>query len=579
MAYSYHISFDSGATFSEFFPTENSEITWAEYSDEIFLRPTIKELKIGVRLNPTIYATLLSDFFDDTKFSDPIKIKIKKDGVDTYYFRSSISNAEIDTEKNVFTLTPESDDEYQDILDIYDISTLYSNMTATTVDIKLWDSPTGSYNSISFTSFSESTSTVVWGFSGAVNQYARFAITGSFETFSGDQYKIMISGASGGGTIRLVDASFNLVSNEVTVSDGLKTLTATGNGRFIEFYVAPGGSASGTFTYINYFHAIVGHGNNLHSFIDGLLSDLGLSQTVKSTFLFGDALPTDAPASIETYLTAHPTNDYVRQSTRVFNDNIALISMDFTGTAGLDLTLKELMSIIKIKLRSYWYIDSEGYLRIEHQRYFRDWESQLDITAAAFQSYKPEIDTSIYTYDKSDVYNQVELDEGSNTSIDFIKAKIIYDLQQTSPKVEKITPPKITTDYAVYSASSDDRANFFLCSYDMIGSTRAVSFGLSQLDVTRAIQNKYLSWPYLLVFYWKYFGNASVATINNGTTLNLTHVKEILKQNGIKFYYSGNINYYQPVTVARGTGWIKRIILSLDSGFYTLDVGFDPYNL
>ena len=88
--------------------------------------------------------------------------------------------------------------------------------------------------------------------------------------------------------------------------------------------------------------------------------------------------------------------------------------------------------------------------------------------------------------------------------------------------------------------------------------------------------NQDLSWANLFSKYFGYFGEADEAEINEGDTLTLDGVKTFLKQDKIKFFYEGELNWIKPVKLTNGTGWLEKIE-ETESEFLTLNVGFDPY--
>jgi len=199
------------------------------------------------------------------------------------------------------------------------------------------------------------------------------------------------------------------------------------------------------------------------------------------------------------------------------------------------------------------------------------------LTSATYTKYKPETDALIYVYEKSELYNQIELTETASTDDNFKKAYVNYDMIKTSSKTVSYTAVNLICDTIDYLSTTDDREILFMSSFETIGTKKVMHMDFGVIDSSVLIQNIYMSWAYVLTKYWKYFGEADSATINGGTTLTLTHVKEFLKQGNIRFYYNGTLNWYQPFTLINGTGWPQKIELSLESGFYTIDVGFDPY--
>ena len=578
MAFTYHISFNDGVDYSEFYPSVYPKIVYQQYAGEMFLRPEIDELKIGALLNPEVYATLYTFYYDSSTFNQELRFVIKRDGTDAFAYRTSISNVKIDHSYRIFLITPEVDDACQDILNVYDKKVRYSSLSVSDVSIYYWTNPTNDFVNVDFDTFSDTGNIVTWTFSGGATKVARLSWAGMAAAV-GDQVRIVLTDVTGEAALRLVNAGYVGTSNVETTSNGMITLTTTTVGSlYIELYVLPGGDTSGTFTYAAYSHKEFVTGHKLSSYINAMLTKLSVTQTVKSTLLFGDALPSDAPSSIEAFLTASAGYDYVTEATAIFNDTICIASLDYDNTEGLTTSLKDLMEAIKTKLRCFWYIDSDGYMRIEHGKYFRAWEHQLDLTTSTYSKYKPEVDRKLNSFDKSDIFSEIELSEPYSTEENFVDTSVIYDMIKTSPKRLSMSLSNIITDVTDLLSTTDDRSLFFLAGCELISTKRVVKFGTGVITPTNYVQNIYMSWAYLLTKYWQYFGEADEADINSGTTLTIEHVKEILNQVGVKFYYDGILNGHQPIILEQGYGWIKKLEYYLESGFYGLDVGFDIYS-
>jgi hypothetical protein len=584
MAFTYHIA-PIGTAYTEFVPSVEPKITFAPFSDEIFLRPVIEEIKISKLKNESIYNILAALYYDSSKFNDQIKIIVKQNGTNKYYFRTSISNTTIDSQNSLFKFTPEPDDNYQSIIDVYE-RRLYETDLALNIfnnaSYYYWSHPTNVFTNASpaFTSFSDSAKVVSWQYSGSGTNYARLDYLGCAQ--SGDQVKINITSSSGGGTIRLVNAALAAVSNSVTVTDGLKTMTATAEARYIELAVDTG--TTGGFTYEAYAHQLSEFGNNLKTVIDYLIdSHYGTGITCKSTILFADALPSVSPTYISDFLTSHPSRDYVTEShgLLIFNDNLSIgFAEGFSDELeNNEFTIKEVFDILKYKFNIYWYIDSDDYLRFEHRKYFDLWESQLDLTAITFAKFKPEVDRLLYRYDKSNIYNQIKYSENNATTSDFLDIHVDYDVNKTSPKTTSISPPSLSTDIETALGESWSTAGFVLVITSVINSYNVVQLVPSITDSGKYSQNGYLSWAWVSKNYFNWSCDGDSATISNGETITAESLKTYLIQDGIKFYYAGDINWYQSITLLRGLGRIKKIEHDLATGFYTIDVGFDPLTI
>jgi len=586
MSYTYHIAF-TGTAYTEIIPSEEPRITFQETAGELFLQPVIEEIKIGGLLNASAYAILVADFFDPTKFGNQLKIRIDRNGVEAFNFRTSISNTKIDTEKKTFMVAPEPDDEYQDVLDKYEVE--YDIGALLNQSVNPYILATNAFVNVDFTTFSDVSRTVTYTNTTGAVKTARLAFT-SASLGLGDKVKVVIRNLTYTNEppwINVANSIFGDISNVEQLSvDGMYTLILTaGVVAYIELTQdAAGGDGTGSFDYEVYYYTNTVNTNSklLNILIDQILGAgyMASGATMRSTFLFNDALPPEAPASISAYITANPTHNYVTSAVNRLN-LLYLCKADGLTTDKADdykTTFKKLMEVLKQKLRAYWYIDTEGYFRIEHEQYFRQMDVQIDITTATYLKYKPEIDMLLYSYDKSDSYSRLQYSENNANGADFIADPIIYDYIKTSTKKKDINVD-ISTDVSWIVTNPGDATSdgFILAETETLGFNVPV-FGASR-TAGYYFQNQYLSWYSIIPLFFKYFGEANTANVNNGGVLTLTHVKELLRQGGIKFYHNGILTFYNPVTLTIGNAYIKKIELDLSSGFYTLEVGYDPYNI
>ena len=585
MAFTYHIAL-TGTAYTEFIPTNDVKVTWQEYPGEIFLRPVLEEIKIGALRNPTLYASIETMFNDSDTFGSQVKLILKRDGTDEYFFRSSISSAKLDSEKKLFLFTPEPNDKYQDVLDYYDKQ--YTSLSLVYVAY-VWQRPSNAFVNVDFTIFGESARSILWTNSEGTSCYARLRLSG-YTAVAGKRIMLIIKNLSFNNfapRMRIVDGSYATISDlNIINADGIYTFTLTAGSAsvYVEFEDVDSGASSGTLDYDLYYykdHLVVG--DTLKNVIDSMLANTGSSLTVKSTYLFNDVVPSVVPSAIASYITSNPTNDYVTEGAAVWN-HLWFGRVDSLTTDNADtheLSLRDLMDMLRVKLRTFWYIDSDGYFRIEHQRYFREWTSQINLITSAYTKFKPEVDNHLYDYHKDNIVNTIICREQNEGNEEFIAHPIYYDIIKTTTNSISIAAPKISTDagWIVENADDADPSGFILMQCDYFGTTYAAGFCESEFTPGLYLQNGHLAWSYLFPRYWKYFAEADTADINDGSTLTAEHVKEFLRQSGIRFYTTEILNWRQPVTLSRGTGWIKRIEHYLSSGFYMIEVGFDPYTV
>jgi len=225
-----------------------------------------------------------------------------------------------------------------------------------------------------------------------------------------------------------------------------------------------------------------------------------------------------------------------------------------------------------------WFIDENGSFRIEHEKYLREYDPQIDLTSATYDADKPEIDNKVYNYEQADLYNQINFSENNSSYTDWITfAKIEYSIPATSLNVKDIDLQSITTDVLNISENPND-ANSNGLLLLRLDANDCVQLDLSMITAGTYFPNQKLSWAWLTDNYMNYFAEAESGTNEEGSHT-FTHVKEFLKQKKIKFRYSGTLLWYKPLTLSKGVGWIEDAEYDPESGMYSVNVEFDHSNL
>ena len=577
MRATYYISFDNWSNQTQIYPSNEPKVKANPEPGEIFLRAKVDNFVIGATKNSASYNTILG-YFNTPDMSSMIYFKIVSDV--TYNFKAPISDGRINTETKVYYIAPEPDDEYRPILDIYKRKIKFSSITGNTFYPPKLN--TSTFTNVGFTSFAETNKNV--SISGDTGDYiTQEIVVGVVQQQM--QVRVCIANLTTNETIRMrlenslgtalsadtnitADGSFIITySNVVVASDCFLIIEAIAN------------STVATFDYSVYnLDQSLGLGSQtLESFIAGIFSSLGVTATPISTYLWNDAVSADSPAAISSYMTSNPANDYVTETVAVMNGISVMRTDQLLGgtTADIKLSLEDVMIILRTKIRAWWYLDAEGQFRIEHEKYFRSYTSQLNLTAGVYPAMKPEVDHKIYTYNKGDIYSQLNYKEQNESGV-FIADPIEYDINLTTKNTKDINLD-ITCDidhaYNNPSASTDSG----ICL--MTGTIASSIFTVDIIKTGTAIWtvNYYMSWMYLFANYWSYFGEADEADINNGTTLTMDSVKEFMEQEDVKFYYASALDWKKPLTLSKGTAWIRSWEHSPETGFYNINVAYNPY--
>ena len=595
MRATYFISFN-GVNYSQFYPTNEPVISWAQEGDEIFKRARIDLFRIGKTKNATVYSTIVTRFLDPAYFASYVYYQVKILGVTKYYYFSPLTDGGLDKQNGVYEAHPEPNDNYKPILDLYqrkyrDINGyIFGNRRGLMIPVN----QSTSFSNVSFTTFTVTGgNNYFWLHNGGGTARARSLL--SVSVAAGWGVIVTVTSFTGNTLyLQLVNNSYANNSNVVTVNGNGKYVlivnTYPGGNSYLEAYDSAGGGASGQLTIdLNIYDpsASSDGGDSLYNALNSVIngaSYINAGLNIVSTFLWNDPLPTghavDTP-NISAYITAHPTYDYVIQDAPNWN-HIYITPADVFTTAKLteyNTSLQDVMMILKYKLHAWWFIDPDGKFRIEHDKYFRDFVPQADLTSVTYVKDKPEIDAKVYTFSKGDLSNQINYSENNdNNSPDWVHYPIIFDPLKTSPNVKDITISNLSTDLGWITTHPGDanNAGLILLKTTYNNTLYYIDVDKSPSSSSRYI-NAHMSWNYLMANYYDYFADAISGTINNGTAHTFLKVKEVLKQSKISFYMSTDFDWKKPFTLVNGTGWTDSVDLKPESGFYSINVGYDPY--
>lgn len=259
--YRYYISFNGYAgTYTEIFPSNPLQEIGERVDGSHILRKKLSEIKIGQFKNYAVYNLLESWFFDSTKFSTTIFIKVTKNAVVKHYHRFGVKWGKINTTANTYAVESEPYDSYGIYIEPFlDIST---------------DSTYGG---------------------ATIYHYDEDTTNHPVLTWSGDHTNVILE---------------QFIKNKIAAITGLS------------------------------------------------------SANIVSTFLFNDPYPdTTSPTLINGMYRNYVTNSYNRFK-------YGFIIMD-AATKARDFTLKNILDLLQY-VQVYYYFDSNGKLRFEHESYFRD---------------------------------------------------------------------------------------------------------------------------------------------------------------------------------------------------------------
>ena len=584
----YYISFDAGSNWSEFWPSNSPKLKLAKEANEVFKRWTIDKFRIARVKNATVYDQIAAMYFVSSNFGTDIKYKIKDLGTDKFYFIKPITGGVLDSQNCTYEVNPDLDDLYRPILQQYqkkwknDTENLLFGIVQDFYTHKL---NTSLFVNVDFTSFTDTAGDVTWSFGTiGTTQHARnqliynsngYTVSVIITNYAGDPFKLHI-----------VNASFAEISNEVSVTgNGVYEITqnAVTATAYVEMFIGSGTNIlSGSYSYKIYYPSYHHSGGLLKSVITNIIngaSFMGLAYTIKSTILWNDAVSTDAPTAISTYMTAHSTNDYVIEAAAIFNYLYLARTDTFTTDKEekIEMSLKDLMDILKLKHHMWWFIDPDGCFRIEHEKYLNSYTSQVNLTSSTYLVDKPEVDQKIYNYSLNEAVSQVTYGETNEYNPDWKALNVNYDVLKTSENISEIKISQLSTDVGYIEANPDDASSSGICLLQckLMGTSPICVIGTGIAD-SGYYENIKMSWYYLFPNYYQYLSEADDKDAG-GTTYTSSSVKRFLKQNKINFRMSSSLLWYKPVTLSHGLGWIEDAEYDAESGMYSINVGFDPY--
>ena len=630
MSYSYHISFNKAVpSFAEFFPEGGVQTTNKQIVNQEFFREECSEIKI-TRIgnqygnNETVYDQLETWFFDDTKFDDEIEIEIYRGtlATGTLYFAGffSISDGTIDREKRTFKFVSRIDDKYRSLWEDretrYDVSSYRfgsaltgKNVIAPEEKAISWQpnpSPgfPGSGFSIVFDTFitggSDNVLTSVIDSDAGNKESKYFVPTGAS---NGDTIVIEITAYNQTGAghpyMDIFDSSDNSVAGKQQITAaGTYTFTVAGVPAAVMLFTD---LAADTTNFSMTLYAYVSDGTNnsianlymafIETFITNVLTmDLsGFIGGVKSTYLNNDALPSDAPSSIVTFISGNPNGNYVSLDTDnplnelLIGQTRLWVDADVTE---LKVSFADLMSDLKQTYDCGWYIDADGDYRIEHVKYFeklRDDSTALDLTSAPFDKYKAETDAKELTMNKALLGNREQFEwqqvDEINNSEDFIGVDIIYDNLETIENVFRHEARRITTDlqYLLSNAADASADGLVFLQTRLQGGNTYIVENETGILSTDLILNGHMSWANLQDKYWTWRRMSENGDMNAGDTTAFDSAVKFLQQDNVRFGYQITLDPYTKITTSQGTGQQTEVVRSLDTDFLTMLISYNPY--
>lgn len=296
-----------------------------------------------------------------------------------------------------------------------------------------------------------------------------------------------------------------------------------------------------------------------------------------SHFLYGENMP----------LSPNRFYIYITQKT-----NILKAQYDQAAQKA-EISLKDIMDMLRDCFRCYWYIDSDNKLKIEHILYFINGGSyntnsniQLDFTKSVDQfnkKYTAHFQSEI-EFDKSDLNQRYEfnwMDDAteafSQVTID-VKSKYVQ-----KGKIEDISVNQFSSDIdlMLFNPSNFSNDGFALmCAIKNNGDLELPIAEVELIDendnaYTVQIQNWYASWAYLASRFYVYDMPAKNISMNILNNIHVSGVKKSMKHS-IEFPSAEDLNETELIKTSFGNGKIDEYAVDLNTRMVKVNLVYEP---
>lgn len=318
----------------------------------------------------------------------------------------------------------------------------------------------------------------------------------------------------------------------------------------------------------------------LHSAISVLLENMGVPYTFSnddphSKFLYG-IYPSDG--LIDTIPTPRMRGNYIYITPIT---NVKKTRYEQAAQRG-DITLKQILDMLRNVYQCYWYLDGVGRLKIEHISFFKNNHAYglytpdplLDLTTMKDMPNGKmwDFDTNTMTFDRSNCPSRYEFGWGGDVTEQFNGYPIdILDKPAEGGNSEKMTVTNFTADidFSVISPKSvsDDIYAVFEANKNT-HQVDVVDVSLGDNGALYRIQNGYLSFLFAEQYYWPYDLGGWDAVIDNRYKMPVYAVRHLIEQE-VGVPLSGKVftipDTLEVIKTGFGVGLLKSADINADT--------------
>lgn len=327
----------------------------------------------------------------------------------------------------------------------------------------------------------------------------------------------------------------------------------------------------------------------LHSAISVLLENMGVPYTFSnddphSKFLYG-IYPSDG--LIDTIPTPRMRGNYIYITPIT---NVKKTRYEQAAQRG-DITLKQILDMLRNVYQCYWYLDGVGRLKIEHISFFKNNHAYglytpdplLDLTTMKDMPNGKmwDFDTNTMTFDRSNCPSRYEFGWGGDVTEQFNGYPIdILDKPAEGGNSEKITVTNFTADidFSVISPRSVSDDIYAVIEADKTThKVDIVDVYLGDSGAMYMIQNGYLSFLFAEQYYWPYDLGGWDAVIDNRYKMPVYAVRHLIEQE-VGVPLSGRVftipDTLEVIKTGFGVGLLKSADINADTLYANSKLNF-----
>lgn len=259
-----------------------------------------------------------------------------------------------------------------------------------------------------------------------------------------------------------------------------------------------------------------------------------------------------------------------------------------------EITLKNVMEMLRDCFRCYWYIDSNNRFIIEHVTYFTNGFSYneanigLDCTKLIDKFNKKNIQYCQHEieYDKSDLQSRFEFNwaDNSTDSMGNLNVDIKNEYIQKD-NTENITPSMFSADidYMLFLPSDFSDDGFALLAAN-INNVIPIDSGTIMLNnkqdkakIVVTPQNYILSWN-KLIYHYMLDMPGSYIEYNNliENSLVVSNIRKCMKHSITLYGLKDDLDITKVVKTSFGNGYIESMTSNIDTGLITITLNYTP---